>query len=320
MHGSYAANQAISECDLLFSIGTRFNDRITSMLVEFAPKAKIIHIDIDSASISKNVVVDIPIVADAKQALEKMVEIAKRCETADWVKDIFSWKHDHPLEMPANQGITPEKIIRKINDLFKESIIVTDVGQHQMWTTQFLEMNEKIQLLTSGGFGTMGYGFPAAIGAQLGNTNKKVICISGDGGFQMNIQEMATAVAQELPLILCIFNNSSLGMVRQVQTLFFGKRYSAVCLRARKNCSHNCAGAGTGVKCPEYSPDFIKLAESYGAYGIRVEREEDIEAAFLKANENKSAPTVIEFMIDCEELVLPMVQSGKPLKNMILEC
>ncbi len=320
MHGSYAANQAISECDLLFSIGTRFNDRITGMLVEFAPKAKIIHIDIDSASISKNVAVDIPIVADAKQAIKKILEeittpAGNSC-LASWLEQINIWKQEHPLGMATDRGITPQKIIRKINQLFPESIIVTDVGQHQMWTTQFLEMNGTNQLLTSGGLGTMGYGFPAAIGAKIGNPDKPVICISGDGGMQMNIQEMATAVAQELPLILCIFNNSCLGMVHQWQKLFYGSRYSSTCLRSRRNC--NCGGADS--KCPAYSPDFVKLAESYGAYGLRVETEEEIETAFLQAAKNKKAPTIIEFIIDSEELVLPMVQGGKSLNNMILEC
>ena len=220
--------------------------------------------------------------------------------------------------MAADQGITPQKIIESINGLFPSSIIVTDVGQHQMWTTQFLEMKDGTQLLTSGGLGTMGYGFPAAIGAKLGNPSKEVICISGDGGMQMNIQELATAVAQELPLILCIFNNSSLGMVRQMQKLFYGKRYALTCLRSRKNCNKHCKGANSA--CPVYSPDFIKLAESYGACGIRVESEEDIVNAFRQAVLNKLAPTVIEFMIDSEELVLPMVQGGKPLSSMILEC
>lgn len=330
MHGCYAANQAVSECDLLFSIGTRFNDRITGMLVEFAPKAKIVHIDIDSASISKNVVVDIPIVADAKQAIVKMLEelllpeeskdkySAAKCSTGPWLEKISGWKLKHPLGMAADKGITPQKIIESINVLFPSSIIVTDVGQHQMWTTQFLEMKDGTQLLTSGGLGTMGYGFPAAIGAKLGNPSKEVICISGDGGMQMNIQEMATAVARELPLILCIFNNSSLGMVRQWQKLFYGKRYSSTCLRSRKNCNKYCKGANS--TCPVYSPDFIKLAESYGAFGIRVESEEDIEKAFRQAVSNKQTPTVIEFIIDSEELVLPMVQGGKPLSNMILEC
>lgn len=332
MHGSYAANQAISECDLLFSIGTRFNDRITGMLVEFAPKAKIVHIDIDSASISKNVVVDIPIVADAKQAIEKMLEEIdiKEAEkgtdfasgnnftAGSWLLQIQSWKEEHPLRMADNKGITPQKIIDTINGLFPSAIIVTDVGQHQMWTTQFLQLKEGKQLLTSGGLGTMGYGFPGAIGAKLGNPKTPVICISGDGGMQMNIQEMATAVAQELPLILCIFNNSSLGMVRQLQKLFYGNRYSSTCLRSRKNCNKHCGGANS--QCPVYSPDFIKLAESYGAYGIRIEEEKDIESAFLQAMKNKQAPTVLEFIIDSEELVLPMVQGGKPLNHMILDC
>lgn len=318
MHGSYAANKAISECDLLFSIGTRFNDRITGKLGEFAPNAKIVHIDIDSASISKNIVVDIPIVADAKQAIIKLNEDAKKCKTDSWLKQITEWKEEYPLGMAKDKGITPEKIIQTINQMFPESIVVTDVGQHQMWTTQYLELNPNKQLLTSGGLGTMGYGFPAAIGAKLGNPEKPVICISGDGGMQMNIQEMATAVAQELPLILCIFNNSSLGMVRQWQKLFYGKRYSSTCLRSRKNCSKHCAGANSS--CPVYSPDFIKLADSYGAYGIRIDEEDQIEAAFTQAIAHKDAPTILEFMIDSEELVLPMVQGGKPLSNMILEC
>lgn len=318
MHGSYAANKAINECDLLFSIGTRFNDRITGKIGEFAPNAEIVHIDIDSAAISKNIVVDIPIVADAKQAIEKMLEYAKECKTGAWLEQIQDWKMEHPLGMTLDQGITPEKIIRTINRMFPEAIVVTDVGQHQMWTTQYLELNGKKQLLTSGGLGTMGYGFPAAIGAKLGNPDKSVICISGDGGMQMNIQEMATAVAQELPLILCIFNNSSLGMVRQWQKLFYGKRYSSTCLRSRKNCSKQCGGANGS--CPVYSPDFVKLAESYGAYGIRVEKEDQIEAAFAQASKDRKTPTVIEFIIDSEELVLPMVKSGKAISNMILEC
>ncbi len=318
MHGSYAANKAISECDLLFSIGTRFNDRITGKLGAFAPNAKIVHIDIDSASISKNIVVDIPIVADAKQAILKMLEEAKKCNTSTWLEQISDWENDHPLGMVKGEGITPEQIIRTMNSMFPDSIVVTDVGQHQMWTTQYLDMNKNKQLLTSGGLGTMGYGFPAAIGAKLGNPDKQVICISGDGGMQMNIQEMATAVAQELPLILCIFNNSCLGMVHQWQTLFYGKRYSSTCLGSNKNCKKHCSGPNS--KCPVYSPNFIKLAESYGAYGIRVDSEEQIEAAFATATQNKNTPTVIEFIIDSEQLVLPMVQGGMPLSEMILEC
>ncbi len=322
MHGSYAANKAISDCDLLFSIGTRFNDRITGKLGEFATKAKIIHVDIDSASISKNIVVDIPIVADAKQAIEKILEEItnnkKSCKTESWLEQIDAWKKEYPLGMTLDNGITPEKIIRTINNMFQDSIVVTDVGQHQMWTTQYLELTKNKQLLTSGGLGTMGYGLPAAIGAKLGNPEKQVICISGDGGIQMNIQEMTTAVVQELPMIICIFNNSYLGMVRQWQKLFYGKRYSSTCLRSRKNCSKQCVGSNSN--CPTYSPDFIRLAESYGAYGIRVEKEDQIEAAFAEAAKNPKAPTIIEFMIDSEELVLPMVKGGKAISDMILEC
>lgn len=318
MHGSYAANKAISECDVLFSIGTRFNDRITGKISEFAKNATIIHLDIDSASISRNIIVDVPIVADAKPAIKKMLEEAKRCECSKWLEQIEMWKEEYPLGMKKDKGITPELIIQQINDTFKDSIVVTDVGQHQMWTTQYLEIDENRQLITSGGLGTMGYGFPAAIGAKLANPDKRVICISGDGGFQMNIQEMATAVAQELPLILCIFNNSYLGMVRQWQQLMFDKRYSSTCLKYRKSCSKDCHNPDK--VCPVYSPNFIKLAESYGAHGIRVTNVDDIKGAFEKATENKNAPTIIEFIIDSEELVLPMVKGGNPLDNMILEC
>lgn len=316
MHGSYAANMAISECDVLFSIGTRFNDRITGKISEFAKNAKIIHVDIDSASISRNIIVDIPIVADAKEFIVVMLEKVTSYSIQEWEEETRAWKEENPLEMCKDKGITPEMIIQQINESFPKSIVVTDVGQHQMWTTQYLELTRDKQLLTSGGLGTMGYGFPAAIGAKLGNPDKTVICISGDGGFQMNIQEMATAVAQELPLILCVFNNSYLGMVRQWQQLFFEKRYSSTCMRFRKSCLKNCHDISK--ECPVYSPDFIKLAESYGAFGIRVTEETQIKAALEQAAKNQKAPTIIEFIIDSEELVLPMVQGGKALYEMIL--
>jgi acetolactate synthase-1/2/3 large subunit len=318
MHGCFAANNAISECDVLFSIGTRFNDRITGKLSEFASSAKIIHIDIDSSSISRNIKVDIPIVADAKMAIEAMIDYVKPCATQHWLEQINSWKEQYPLSMKQSDHLTPEMIIKHINENYTNAIIVTDVGQHQMWTTQYLEMNQDTQLLTSGGLGTMGYGFPAAIGAKLGNPDKTVICISGDGGIQMNIQELATAVSYGLPIVVCIFNNSYLGMVRQWQQLFYNKRYANTCTRRRKECSKNCAGPN--INCPEYSPNFVKLAESYGAFGIRVTKKEDIKPAFDTALQNKNAPTIIEFIIDSEELVLPMVQPGKALSNMTLEC
>ncbi|SEW24822.1 biosynthetic-type acetolactate synthase large subunit [[Clostridium] fimetarium] len=318
IHGSYAANHAVSECDVLFSIGTRFNDRITGKISEFAKNATIIHIDIDSASISKNIAVDIPIVADAKLAIEKLIELAVPVKTDEWIDEVSGWKKKYPINMDKNSGMTPEKIIRTINDMYKNLIVVTDVGQNQLWTTQYIELDENKQLLTSGGLGTMGYGFPAAIGAKLGNPDKDVICITGDGGMQMNIQEMATAVAMELPVIICIFNNGYLGNVRQWQEMFYNKRYSSTCLRYRKSCNRDCGNCDK--ECPKYTPDFIKLAESYDAYGIRVTKEEEIVNAFLYANSHKDGPTIIEFIIEREVNVLPMVPGGKPLNEMIMDC
>lgn len=316
MHGAYAANMAVNECDLLFSIGTRFNDRITGKLHSFAPNAQIVHIDIDTAAISKNVQVDVPIVADAKEALEKMREYAAECETEAWISQIESWKQEHPMVMKKKPIMTPEDVIQTINRLFDEAIIITDVGQHQMFTAQFIELNEKKRLYMSGGLGTMGYGLPGAIGAKIGNPDTPVISISGDGGMQMNSQELATAVLEELPIISCVFNNSNLGMVRQWQKLFYGKRYSMTCLRSGAACRGRCGE----VECPTYTPDFMKLAESYGAKGIRVTRKEDIEPAFREAMKSQKTPVVIEFEIDPEDLVYPMIQPGGTLKEMILDC
>lgn len=318
MHGCYAANRAVNSCDVLFSIGTRFNDRITGKISEFAPHAQIVHVDIDTASISRNIHVDIPIVADAGEAIKAMLSGAESTADPEWLETLQAWKDAYPLDMDKNKGLTPQKIIEAVNRQFDEAIVVTDVGQHQMWVTQYYEMDEKHRLLTSGGLGTMGYGLPAAIGAKLGCPKTPVICISGDGGFQMNIQEIATAVANELPLIVCIFNNSYLGMVRQWQQLFYDKRYASTCTRRRKSCAWQCKGPGSD--CPEYTPDFIKLADSYGAYGMRITKEEKISEAFEFAKCHKDAPTILEFIIDSDELVLPMVQGGKSLDEMIMDC
>ncbi|MCI8669933.1 MAG: biosynthetic-type acetolactate synthase large subunit [Lachnospiraceae bacterium] len=316
IHGSYAANTAISECDVLFSIGTRFNDRITGKIDEFAKNATIVHIDIDPASISKNVAVDIPIVADAKKALTKMKSLVSPVDTEEWLAKLMKWKEEYPIHMKSQSGqMTPEHILSVINDMFDRSVIVTDVGQNQLWTTQYIELKKHRQLLTSGGLGTMGYGFPAALGAKLGNPDKDVICISGDGGMQMNIQELATAVVLELPLILCVFNNTYLGNVRQWQELFYGKRYSSTCLKARRSCAKNCFDKNK--ECPKYTPDFVKLAESYEAQGIRVFSKEEIIPAFEKARMKKDGPTVIEFIIEEEANVFPMVPVGKPLSEMM---
>lgn len=315
MHGAYAANMAVSECDLLFSIGTRFNDRITGKLHAFAPKAQIVHIDIDTASISKNIHVDVPIVADAKDAIEKMNAYVKSCDTTDWLAQVEVWKEEHPLDMKPHKTMGPKDIIEAINEQFEEAIVVTDVGQHQMFAAQFTEITPKKQIVMSGGLGTMGYGFPGAIGAKLGNPETPVIAISGDGGMQMNIQEFATAVLEELPLILCVFNNTYLGMVRQWQKLFYGKRYGMTNLRSGALFRRT-----DGKEMPEYTPDFVKLAESYGAKGIRVTCREEIQAAFEEAKKETKVPTLIEFIIDPEEMVYPMIQPGGTLEQMILDC
>ncbi len=318
IHGSYAANHAVAECDLLFSIGTRFNDRITGKISEFAKNAKIVHIDIDSASISKNIVVDIPIVADAKIAIEKLIEYIPEMKTNKWTEQVQAWKKEYPIHMKQYEGLTPEKVIQYINENFTHPIITTDVGQNQLWATQYIALESNRQFLTSGGLGTMGYGFPAAIGAKLGNPDRPVIAISGDGGMQMNIQELATAVTLELPLILIVFNNGYLGNVRQWQEMFYNKRYSSTCLTYRRSCQKNCMDAEKC--CPKYVPDFVKLAESYEAYGIRITREEEIAQAFAYALEHKHAPTIIECVIEREANVLPMVPVGKALDEMILDC
>ncbi len=316
MHGAYACNMAVGECDLLFSIGTRFNDRITGKLHSFAPHAQIVHIDIDTAAISKNVQVDVPIVADAKEAIARMLEYVTECDTKKWLDEVGEWKHEHPMQMKRKPIMTPQDVIDTINRVFDEAIVVTDVGQHQMFTAQFIELNARKRLLMSGGLGTMGYGLPGAIGAKLGNPSAPVISISGDGGMQMNIQELATAVLEELPIISCIFNNNNLGMVRQWQKLFYGKRYSMTCLRSGAACRGRCGE----VECPTYTPDFVKLAESYGAKGIRVTKKEEIEPAFREAMKSEKTPYILEFEIDPEDLVYPMIRPGGTLEDMILDC
>ena len=315
MHGAYAANMAVNECDLLFSIGTRFNDRITGKLHEFAPHAQIVHIDIDTASISRNIHVDIPIVADAKEAITKMAEYVQECNTGKWLKQIREWKEEHPLTMKDRGIMGPLDIIGEINRQFDKAILVTDVGQHQMLVSQYVDITENRQLIMSGGLGTMGYGLPGAIGAKIGNPDTPVISVSGDGGMQMNIQELATAVLEELPIICCIFNNEYLGMVRQWQKLFYGKRYAMTNLKAGALSRRT-----EGREYPEYTPDFIRLAESYGAKGIRVTEKDQIAAAFEEAKKNTKTPTIIEFIIDPEEMVYPMIKPGGTLADLIMDC
>lgn len=316
IHGSYAANWAVSNCDLLFSIGTRFNDRITGKTEEFAAGAKIIHIDIDAANISRNIPADVPVVADARMALCSLLEKAHPLSVSKWVDEINRWKKEYKIDM-GKSGLTPQRVIEAVNETFTDAVIVTDVGQNQLWAAQFLALDENRQMLTSGGLGTMGYGLPAAIGAKLGNPHKDVVVISGDGGMQMNLQEMATAVVYELPIVICILNNGYLGNVRQWQEMFYGRRYSSTCMRYRRSCETGCNRPDRD--CPQYTPDFIRLAESYGAKGIRVTKAEDIKAAFESARKNTKAPTVIEFIIDREANVMPIVPPGNPLTDMILD-
>lgn len=314
IHGGYAPNIAIGECDLLFSIGTRFNDRITGKLDTFCKHGKIIHIDIDAASISKNIKVDIPIVADAKSAIETLVSYMKPIDVSDWTRQLLSLKSKYPVTQDTIKGLTPEKVISYINAHYTEHIVVTDVGQNQLWTTQFLAVKQAKQLLTSGGLGTMGYGFPAAIGAQLGNPGKRVFAITGDGGFQMNLQELATAVMLKLPITIVLFNNGYLGNVRQWQQLFYDKRYACTnLLPVDEIITEN-----TDKERLLYVPDFISLVKAYKAQGMRITKEEDIEQAFQYAEAYREGPTLLEFIIDTEINVLPMVPAGQSLQDMVL--
>lgn len=314
IHGGYAPNIAIGECDLLFSIGTRFNDRITGKLDTFYKYGKIIHIDIDAASISKNIKVDIPIVADAKSAIKTLVSYMKPIDVSDWTRQLLSLKSKYPVTQDTIKGLTPEKVISYINAHYTEHIVVTDVGQNQLWTTQFLAVKQAKQLLTSGGLGTMGYGFPAAIGAQLGNPGKRVFAITGDGGFQMNLQELATAVMLKLPITIVLFNNGYLGNVRQWQQLFYDKRYACTNLLPVDEIITE----HTDKERLLYIPDFISLVKAYKAQGMRITKEEDIEQAFQYAEAYREGPTLLEFIIDTEINVLPMVPAGQSLQDMVL--
>ena len=321
MHGCYAGNRAIDECDLLFTIGCRFNDRVTGDVSKFAPHAKIVHIDIESAAISRNIKVDIPIVADAKEAILKIIKHTDEMDHSVWIDEIREWNKQVPLDSRIKYGVNPKKIIEAVNEVFKDddTIVTTDVGQHQMWTTQYLELNETHHIITSGGLGTMGFGLPSAIGAAIGCPGKMIVSISGDGGFQMNMQEIATAVTQRLPMVLLVFNNNYLGMVRQMQELFHNKRYAITCLRYHKECKGRC---GTpGFECPPYTPDFVKIAEGYGISGFRVTKDEEIEDTIRKAREaaiKENGPVLVELAVGPYELVLPMIRGGKSFDDIIL--
>ncbi|NPA95151.1 MAG: biosynthetic-type acetolactate synthase large subunit [Thermodesulfobacteria bacterium] len=308
MHGTYCANMAMANTDLIIAVGARFDDRVTGKIEAFAPNAAIIHIDIDPTSIQKNVKVDVPIVGDCKRALKKLVKVIEedgrppevwKEKFKPWWDQIRAWEERHPLTYKKEPGvIKPQYVIEKLYELTKgKAIITTEVGQNQMWTAQFYKFDEPRTLLTSGGLGTMGYGFPAAIGAQMAFPNKLVVDVAGDGSIQMNIQEMATAMEQRLPVKIVILNNQFLGMVRQWQELFYDRRYAATEFTV--------------------TPDFVKLAEAYGAKGFRATKPEEVEDTLKKGLEADGL-TIMEFAIAREEGVFPMVPAGKATTEMLL--
>jgi len=305
MHGTFRANMAVTGCDLLVALGVRFSDRDTGKIDEFAPHAKIIHVDIDPTSISKSVRVDIPIVGDVKDVLKELLKIFKKEEETDWeelhndwLNQISEWKDTHSLAYDQNDQIKPQYVVEKIYELTKgDAIITTEVGQNQMWASQYYLFKKPRTFLTSGGLGTMGYGLPAAIGAQIAFPKKTVIDIAGDGSIQMNIQELATAVQYNLPVKIAILNNRYLGMVRQWQELFYGKRYSSTKM--------------------EVAPDFIKLAEAYGILGLRATKPEEVTSV-IKEGLSSSQPVIMEFLVEREEGVYPMVPAGEPINQMLL--
>jgi len=299
MHGTPAANYAVMESDLLFSIGVRFDDRVTGKLDAFAPNAKIVHIDIDPTSISKNIRVHIPVVGDAGRILRELIPHVRRAERKAWHGQISEWRRKHPLTYDDEGGdhVKPQAVIRTLCRMVPEdAVIATEVGQNQMWTALWYTFRRPRTLLTSGGLGTMGYGFPAAIGAQAGCMDRLVIDIAGDGSLQMNIQEMTTAVNYNLPVKVIVLNNGYLGMVRQWQELFYGRRYSQVSL------------AG--------SPDFVKLAEAFGATGLRLDDPKDVEAK-LEQTLKTPGPVILDVRIEPEENVFPMVPAGRAINQMI---
>lgn len=303
MHGTYWANMAVTHCDLLIAIGARFDDRVTGDLNTFAPAAKIIHMDIDPTSISKNIKVDIPIVGDVREILKDCLvliskEKIKKEGRTEWFAEIDQWKTTHKLAYKPGPNIKPQQVIEKIYEITKgDCIIATEVGQNQMWTAQFFTFDQPRTLLTSGGLGTMGYGFPAAIGAQVAYPERMVIDIAGDGSIQMNIQELATAVQYQLPVKIVILNNHCLGMVRQWQELFYDKRYSQSLFHTH--------------------PDFVKLAEAYGAVGLRASKPEEVETVIAKGLSTPKT-VIMEFIVESEEGVYPIVPAGSPINKMIL--
>ena len=310
MHGTVAANRAVNEADLILAVGMRFDDRVTGKISAFAPQAKIVHIDIDPSSIGKNVSVDVPIVCDCKEGLKELLEQLTESpaftdkdftplpESEGWLKTVTAWQKDFPLTYGSGPDIKPQHVVRLIDEITGgDALICTEVGQNQMWAAQFYHFNKPRTLLTSGGLGTMGYGRPAAIGAKVARPDKLVIDIAGDGSIQMNIQELATAVFNDIPVKVVILNNSFLGMVRQWQELFYERNYSFTPM--------------------EGQPDFVMLAKSFGADGYLVSRQEELEATLREAFASPRA-AVVNVLVYKEENVFPIIPANGTLDDMML--
>ena len=297
MHGTWYSNVAVQYCDVLIAVGARFDDRVTGKVEAFAAEAQKIHIDIDPSAISKNVKVDVPIVGDVKRVLKQLNEVVQPLDTKDWLATIQQWKREHPLRYRSGDAIRAQYVIQKIGEITGgDAVVVTDVGQHQMWTAQFFKWIHPRSHITSGGLGTMGFSLPAAMGASFGRKDLPIISISGDGGFQMNSQEMATVVEHKLPMKIFVINNGFLGMVRQWQELFWRRRYSHVGLS---------------------NPNFVKLAEAYGCLAYRVEHSSDVESVIRKALAHKNGPVFVEFVVEQEDNVYPMIPSGQTANEML---
>jgi acetolactate synthase I/II/III large subunit len=301
MHGSAYANYAARGCDLLIAVGMRFSDRVTGKTSAFAPNAQIIHIDIDPAEIGKMLRPTVPIVGDAKNVLFALAGKGREARHDEWLAQLDEWRRTHRARQTSADGrIAPLEVFRAINELTDgEAVVATDVGQHQMWAAQFIQTKAPRRFLSSGGLGTMGFGLPAAIGAQIAFPDQTVFVIAGDGSILMNNQEIMTAVEQRLPVKVAIFNNGYLGMVRQWQQIFYDRRYASTDISAQ--------------------PDFVKLAEAYGAAGLRAKTKEDVRPALKEAMKITDRPCLIDFHIAREACVLPMIPTGGTVDDMLLE-